>query len=122
MAKTGLLSSETIVNVVFGTLACLIAIGGVIATVHAGNKQRRNTVNSEFSRAPRRKHTFHFVRLEALQYFDSDSDDYGDASLPFARMADTGNLGIDFIPNNSNARAFQAGSRESARRWWRLRS
>ncbi|KAI1352282.1 hypothetical protein F5Y01DRAFT_280446 [Xylaria sp. FL0043] len=39
-------STETIVNVVFGIVACLIAIGGIIATLRAGRNQRYHQSHS----------------------------------------------------------------------------
>ncbi|KAI3320436.1 hypothetical protein HD806DRAFT_232492 [Xylariaceae sp. AK1471] len=75
MTKPGSISLETIVNVVFGILACLIAIGGVIATIHAGNKQRHRPPDLELGFILRHKHTIHYVRQETLQTFDGY--DYG---------------------------------------------
>ncbi|KAI0905532.1 hypothetical protein F4823DRAFT_133841 [Ustulina deusta] len=38
-------STETIVNIIFGIVACLIAIGGVVATVRAGRNQRDGQID-----------------------------------------------------------------------------
>ncbi|KAI3332697.1 hypothetical protein F4824DRAFT_503903 [Ustulina deusta] len=73
-------STETIVNIIFGIVACLIAIGGVVATVRAGRNQRDGQI--DFGGAIRRGQTFRLVRFTALEYFHSD--DNGRSSLPVA--------------------------------------
>ncbi|KAI1298834.1 hypothetical protein F5Y03DRAFT_397974 [Xylaria venustula] len=72
------ISIDTVVNVIFGIVACLIAIGGIIATVHAGRNSRRNQLDSgdtlPFSARIQRRQAFRFARFTSLEYSDSDDN------------------------------------------------
>ncbi|KAI0907141.1 hypothetical protein F4823DRAFT_565080 [Ustulina deusta] len=60
------LSMDTIINIIFGLVACLIAIAGVIATVRTGRKQRSDPIDALPGTPLSRKQTFQFVRLETV--------------------------------------------------------
>ncbi|KAI0506848.1 hypothetical protein F5B22DRAFT_650331 [Xylaria bambusicola] len=67
------ISTETIVNVGFGIIACLIGIGSIIATVRAG-RHRFSRHDLRRKQLLRRGRTFRLVRFAAFEYHDSDAD------------------------------------------------
>ncbi|KAI1747891.1 hypothetical protein F4782DRAFT_534955 [Xylaria castorea] len=88
MATASPISLETIVNVVFGILACLISIGGVVATIRAGRKQRYQRPDLEPGLILRHQHTVHLIRQETLQSFGGYGHGHGRDSLPPSNMVD----------------------------------